>query len=121
MWRNCIQVALAQLELGGYFYIEQPHSSVNWKSQDTSSRQLLDDLSSPCIRDQCFDNLNHPRSGRPVSKSSRIQSNDASFVLQFGQRCIGHSVSHTSPPDTSMDYPKSFLSTGSASLEVQRR
>ena len=118
MWQNCNQLALVQLELGGYFYNEQPQNSLTWKSQDTSSRQLLDDLSTPCIRGQCFDNLKHPKSGRPVSKSSRIQSNDAAFVLQFGQWCIGHSVSHASHSDNSSDYPQILLSTGSAPLEV---
>ena len=51
-WQSCIRLAWVQIELGGYFYIEQPHSRLSWKSPDTSARQLLDELSTSCIRDQ---------------------------------------------------------------------
>ena len=73
-WRNCIRLAWVQLELGGYFYIEQPQECPAWQSQDTQTRQLLSDLSTSCIRYQCFDGSRHPRTGRPVKKSTRIQS-----------------------------------------------
>ena len=30
-WRNCIRLAWVQLELGGYFYIEQPQTCMTWR------------------------------------------------------------------------------------------
>ncbi len=79
-WRSCMRLAWVQLELGGYFYIEQPQTCVTWNLKDTLTRQLLDRLSSSCIRDLCFDDLKHPRSGKPLQRSTRIQSNDPSFI-----------------------------------------
>ena len=107
-WRNCIRLAWAQLELGGYFYIEQPQTCMTWKLEDTLTRQLLDELSSYCIRDQCFDGLTHPKSGKPMRKSTRIQSNDSSFTLQFGQRCIGHECEHAHVEGGKVTYGTSF-------------
>ena len=114
-WHNCIRLAWLQLELGGYFYIEQPQTCYTWKLKDMYTRQLLDNLSSHCIRDQCFDGLVHPDSGKPVWQVSRIQSNDYSFTLHFGQRCIGHETEHTTAifiSDTS-HYPKPFCNYSS--------
>ena len=93
-WRNCIRQAWVQLELGGYFYIEQPQRCMTWRLEDTMTRQLLDELSSYCIRDQCFDGLKHPRSGKPMKKGTHMQSNDSAFTLHFGQRCVGHEIEH---------------------------
>ena len=93
-WLNCIRLAWVQLELGGYFYIEQPQRCMTWRLEDMTTRQLVDELSSYCIRDQCFDGLKHPRSGKPMMKGTRIQSNDYSFTLHFGQRCVGHDTEH---------------------------
>ena len=72
-WRNCIRLAWVQIELGGYFYIEQPQNCTTWKFEDMNTRQLVDRLSSYCISDQCFDGLQHPKSGKPMRKSTRVQ------------------------------------------------
>ena len=80
-WRNCIRLAWVQLELGGYFYIEQPQNCMTWKLEDTLTHQLVDELSSHCIRDQCLNGLAHPKSGLPMKKGTCIQSNDASFAF----------------------------------------
>ena len=93
-WSSCIRLAWVQLELGGYFYIEQPQSCMTWRLEDTSTRQLVGELSSYCIRDQCFDGLTHPKSGLPMKKGTHIQSNDSAFILHFGQRCVGHGTEH---------------------------
>ena len=55
-----IRLAWVLLELGGYFYIEQPQTCMTWKLEDIYTRELLDGLSSYCVRDQCFDALVHP-------------------------------------------------------------
>ena len=57
-WQNCLRLAWVQLELGGYFYIEQPQTCRTWSLQDTLTRQMLDGFSKSCNRDQCFDGLN---------------------------------------------------------------
>ena len=107
-WRNCIRLAWVQLELGGYFYIEQPQTCMTWKIEEPLIRQLVDGLSRHCIRDQCFDGLRHPRSGRPMRKSTRIQSNDSSFTLSFCQRCIGHETEHAHIEGGKISYSTSF-------------
>ena len=61
MWQSCIRLAWLQVELGGTFYIEQPQRCMSWRLQDSKTRYLLDQLSSYCIRDQCFDGLVHPK------------------------------------------------------------
>ena len=79
MWQSCIRLAWLQVELGGSFYIEQPQRCMTWRLQDKKTRYLLDQLSSYCIRDQCFDGLTHPKTGLPMQKGTRIQTNDAPF------------------------------------------
>ena len=112
-WHNCMRLAWLQLELGGYYYIEQPQKCVTWNLRDTLTRQICGALSSKCVRDQCFDNRKHPRTGRPLQQSTRIQSNDRAFTLQFGQRCVGHETDHARTESTRTShgnsfYPKSF-------------
>ena len=97
MWQSCIRLAWLQVELGGSFYIEQPQRCMSWRLQDSKTRYLLDQLSSYCIRDQCHDGLVHPKSGLPMQKGTRIQTNDATFATQFAQRCTGHDYGHAPP------------------------
>ena len=59
-----------------------------------NTRYLLDELSTKCIRDQCFDGLVHPKSGLPMQKGTTIQTNDLSFAREFAQRCTGHDYAH---------------------------
>ena len=80
MWQSCIELAWLQIELGGTFYIEQPKTCPSWQLEDRNTRYLLDELSSFAIRDQCFDGLTHPRTGLPMQKGTRIQTNDNSFI-----------------------------------------
>ena len=68
MWQSCIRLAWLQVELGGSFYIEQPQRCMSWRLQDSKTRYLLDQLSSYCVRDQCFDGLVHPKAGLPMQK-----------------------------------------------------
>ena len=93
-WHSCMRLAWVQLELGGYFYIEQPQTCSTWQINDTLTNFIVWESSSYCIRDQCFDGLAHPKSGNPMKKSTRIQTNDESFSLNFGQRCVGHEIEH---------------------------
>ena len=94
LWQSCIRLAWRQVELGGTFYIEQPHTCMCWRLQGNKTRYLLDPLSTYCIRDQCFDGLTHPKSGLPAKKATMIQTNDSPFATQFAQRCIGHDYDH---------------------------
>ena len=64
-WKNSIRLAWVQLEIGGYFYIEQPQGCMTWRLEDVWTRQLLDELSTSCIRDQCFDGLKTREPGDP--------------------------------------------------------
>ena len=68
MWQSCIRLAWLQVELGGSFYIEQPQRCMSWRLQDSKTRYLLDQLSSYCIRDQCFDGLVHAKTGLPMQR-----------------------------------------------------
>ena len=95
MWQSCIRLAKLQIELGGMVYIEQPQRCMSWSLQDQRTRQLIDELTTYCIRDQCFDALTHPKSGLPMQKGTRIQTNDRAFAQQFAQRCQGHEHGHT--------------------------
>ena len=63
---------------------------MSWNLQDQITRQLLDELSTYCIRDQCFDGSAHLKSGWSMQKCTRIQTNDAEFARLFAQRCTGH-------------------------------
>ncbi len=118
-WRNCIRLAWVQLELGGYFYIEQPQSCMTWRLKDTHTRQLLDNHSTFCIRDQCFDDLKHPKSGLPLRKSTRIQSNDDTFTSQFAQRCTEHSTVHGRIEGGKLSYSTSFYTQPFCQRAVQ--
>ena len=86
---------------------------MSWRLQDSKTRHLLDPLSSYCIRDQCFDGLVHPKTGLPMQKGTRIQTNDATFATKFAQRCAGHDYDHAPieggkvVSDTAF-YPKKF-------------
>ena len=93
MWQSCIRLAWLQVELGGKFYIEQPERCMTWRRSDMNTQHLLDELSTKCIRDQCV-GLVHPKSGLPMQKGTRIQTNDLSFAREFAQRCTGHDYAH---------------------------
>ena len=102
------------MELGGQFYLAQPKTSETWQLADTSTQQLIKEYSEYCVRDQCFDGQVHSRTGGPMQKSTRIQSNDLEFVKEFGQSCIGHNgiprtgdMYGTTNNNTSF-YPKGF-------------
>ena len=111
-WQTCIRLAWLQVELGGLFYIEQPQSCMSWRLTDAKTRYLLDQLSTYCIRDQCFDGLKHPKNGLPMQKGTRIQTNDIQFARQFAQRCTGHEYDHAriagSVTRGTAFYPKMF-------------
>ena len=72
------------------------------------TRQLLGTLSAHRVRDQCFDGLVHPKSGLPMRESTRIQSHDTSFLLQFRQRCVGHETEHVHIEGKRITYGTSF-------------
>ena len=108
MWQSCIRLAKIQLELGGTFYIEQPQRCMSWTLEDPKTRHLIDDLSTYCIRDQCFDGLTHPKSGLPMQKSTRIQTNDTAFAQHFAQRCQGHEHGHTRIEGGNTTYETAF-------------
>ena len=113
LWQSCIELAWLQIELGGTFYIEQPKTCQSWQLEDRNTRYLLDELSSYAIRDQCVDGLTHPKTGLPMQKGTRIQTNDTSSINQFTQRCTGHDHGHSPVEggqvvrDTAL-YPKRF-------------
>ena len=50
-WHSSMRLAWVQLELGGYFYIEQPQTCSTWKINDTLTHYILWESSSYCIRD----------------------------------------------------------------------
>ena len=106
-WQSCIRLAWLQVELGGTFYVEQPQRCMSWQLKDQKTRYLLDELSTFCIRDQCFDGLQHPKSGYPMQKGTRIQTNDISFANQFAQRCVGHDYDHV-PIEGNITYGTAF-------------
>ena len=112
MWQSCLRLAWLQVELGGTFYIEQPQKCMSWRLQDPMTRLVME-VSLRCIRGQCFDGLTHPKSGLPMQKSTRIQTNDVSFVRHFAHRCVGHDYDHAPieggrvTRDTAF-YPKKF-------------
>ena len=108
MWQSCIRLAKIQFELGGTFYIEQPQRCMTWRLEDPKTRELVDELSTYCIRDQCFDGLTHPKSGLPMQKSTRIQTNDIAFAQRFAQRCQGHEYGHTPIEGGKITYLTSF-------------
>ena len=78
------------------------------KLRGKTRRQLLDHLSTYCIRDQCSDNLKHQKPGLPLKKITRIQSNDVAVTLQFGQRCVGHEYDHARIEGGHMTYSTPF-------------
>ena len=86
---------------------------MTWKLEDTLTRQLLGELSSYWVRDQCFDDFVHPRPGNPMQKSTRTQSNDHSFLFQFRQRCVGHVTEHDHIEGKHVTYGTSFCPTPS--------
>ena len=97
---------------------------MSWQLKDQKTRYLLDELSTFCIRDQCFDGLQHPKSGYPMQKGTRIQTNDTSFANQFAQRCVGHDYDHVPIEGGNITYgtafyPKKVLSTRSSNMENQ--
>ena len=108
MWQSCIRRATLQTELGGKFYIEQPQRCMSWNLQDPTTRHLIGDLSTDCIRDQCFDGLAHPKSGLPMQKGTRIQTNDTEFARQFAQRCPGHEHGHARIEGSSVTHDTAF-------------
>ena len=94
-WQTCIRLAWLQVELGGMFYIEQPQRCMSWNLTDATTRYLLDQLSTYCIRDQCVDGLKHPKTGLPMQTGTMIPTTDIQFARQFAQRCTGHEYDHT--------------------------
>ncbi len=110
-WHGCMHLAWVQADMNGYFYIEQPENCVTWHLKDTLTRYVLDARSSRCIRDLCFDGMKHPRSGKPLQRSTRIQSNDASFVWYFGQGCVGHDMDHARAGGKQTSYGTSVYPT----------
>ena len=100
------------MELGGSFHIEQPLRCMSWKLQDPNTRNILDELATYCIRGQCFDDLRHPKTGYPMQKSIRIQTNDLAFAEHFAQRCVGHQFGHVTIEGnvtrSTAFYPKRF-------------
>ena len=94
------------------FYIEQPLRCMSWRLMDPKTRYLLDELSTYCVRDQCFDDLQHPQTRYPMQKPTRIQTNDLSFAQQFAQRCVGHPFDHVTIEGNvtrgTAFYPKKF-------------
>ncbi len=118
-WESCIRLASLQHELGGKLYIEQPQTCMTWRLEDDNTRFLVDQLSQFCIRDQCFDGLKHPKTGLPMRKSTRIQTNDASFTQQFAQRCTGHEQGHTPIEGGKVSHSTSFYPKPFCSRAVQ--
>ena len=58
---------LAQQQLGGQFYIEQPWTCGTWKLTDKLTRSVREG-STYCRRDQCVDGLTHPNNKLPMGK-----------------------------------------------------
>lgn len=86
---------------------------MTWGLEGMYIRQLVDNLSSHCVRDQCFGGLQHPRTKKPMKKSTQVQSNDYRFTLDFVQIRIGHEVEHDrvdggKVTDSTAFYPKAF-------------
>ena len=81
---------------------------MSWQLKDQKTRYLLDELSTFCIRDQCFDGLQHPKSGYPMQKGTRIQTDDTSFANQFAQRCVGHDYDHVPNEGGNITYGTAF-------------
>ena len=112
VWKNCMRLCLAQQQLGGQFYIEQPWTCGTWKLTDKLTKSVLEN-STYCRRDQCVDGLINPENKLPMEKGTRIQSNDSYFCTQFAQRCKGHGEDYHTPiigrlaRDTAF-YPKPF-------------
>ena len=89
IWRNVLRLIAQQIEQGGQFYLEQPTSCGSWRLDDRDTDNLVNS-SFFCMRHQCMDGLVHPKSGLPMKKSTRIQSNDERFVVVFRISCDGH-------------------------------
>jgi len=95
IWTTCIHLTWTQLELGGKFYLEQPHTSDTWRFQDIHQTQLFSpQYSEHCVRYQRFDGLVHFKDEHPMRKSTRIQTDNFYFSRAFAQRCAGHTLPH---------------------------
>ena len=119
-----MRLCIAQQQLGGQFYIEQPWTCGTWKLTDKLTRSIRES-STYCRRDQCVYGLLRPTNKLPMEKATRIQTNDNYVCTQFAQRCNGHGDSYHTPiigklAHHTAFYPDQFVTVFSTSGHIRK-